>query len=152
MRKIHLYMDGDKICATWDDFINLQESPAGFGDTIWQAFGNLIDNTPAIETNAIVTSIENAAVEDRDRASEYNNKTAVALLNELSSIKPYGRSVVSDKAYEILERWTQAQSLPQAQTTGSTSTVQGCETEKYFNGQCEHGHALGQPCEQCNRS
>ena len=110
MRKIHLYMDGDKICATWDDFINLQESPAGFGDTIWQAFGNLIDNTPAIETNAIVTSIENAAVEDRDRASEYNNKTAVALLNELSSIKPYGRSVVSDKAYEILERWTQAQS------------------------------------------
>ena len=112
MRKIHLYMDGDKICATWDDFINLQESPAGFGDTIWQAFGNLIDNTPRI--NAIVTSIENAAVEDRDRASEYNNKTAVALLNELSSIKPYGRSVVSDKAYEILERWTQAKSSPQA--------------------------------------
>jgi hypothetical protein len=66
----------------------------------------------------------NYAIE-KIRGGEERNKTAVALLNELSSIEPYGRSVVSDKAYEILERWTQAQSLPQALTTGSSLTVQG---------------------------
>jgi hypothetical protein len=33
--------DGDKICATFKDFINLQESPAGFGDTEEEAKANL---------------------------------------------------------------------------------------------------------------
>lgn len=42
MRKIHLFMDGDSICATWDDFENLQESPAGFGDHIGDAVHGLI--------------------------------------------------------------------------------------------------------------
>jgi hypothetical protein len=60
MRSINLQMDGNQVCATWDNFDCLATSPAGFGDTIWQAFGRLIDNTPAIEINAIVTSIENA--------------------------------------------------------------------------------------------
>jgi hypothetical protein len=60
MRSINLQMDGNQVCATWDNFDCLATSPAGFGDTIWQAFGRLIDSTPAIEINAIVTSIENA--------------------------------------------------------------------------------------------
>jgi hypothetical protein len=29
----HIYMDGNAWCATKNDFLNLQESPAGFGDT-----------------------------------------------------------------------------------------------------------------------
>lgn len=29
----HLFMDGNAWCATKNDFVNLQESPAGFGDT-----------------------------------------------------------------------------------------------------------------------
>ena len=35
------YMDGDKWCAVFGDFINLQESPAGFGDTFDEAFEEL---------------------------------------------------------------------------------------------------------------
>lgn len=31
--KPHVRLDGNKWFATWPDFINLQESPAGFGDT-----------------------------------------------------------------------------------------------------------------------
>ena len=33
--------DGNKVCATFKDFINLQESPAGFGDTEAEAKANL---------------------------------------------------------------------------------------------------------------
>jgi hypothetical protein len=33
----HVYMDGDQWCATKNDFVNLQESPAGFGPTIREA-------------------------------------------------------------------------------------------------------------------
>ena len=41
-----LKMDGNQWCATYDDFINLQESPAGFGDTQDEAILNLIkENT-----------------------------------------------------------------------------------------------------------
>jgi hypothetical protein len=28
-----VFKDGDKFCAVENDFVNLQESPAGFGDT-----------------------------------------------------------------------------------------------------------------------
>jgi hypothetical protein len=36
-----IFMDGDSICATKKDFINLQESPAGFGDTKAEAISEL---------------------------------------------------------------------------------------------------------------
>ncbi len=36
-----LYMDGDQWCATRGDFVNLQESPAGFGPTALMAFADL---------------------------------------------------------------------------------------------------------------
>jgi hypothetical protein len=36
-----LYMDGDAWCATKADFVNLQESPVGFGKTALEAFINL---------------------------------------------------------------------------------------------------------------
>ncbi len=31
--EVRIYLDGDKWCAVRSDFINLQESLAGFGDT-----------------------------------------------------------------------------------------------------------------------
>lgn len=36
-----LKMDGDQWCATRTDFVNLQESPAGFGDTALEAMASL---------------------------------------------------------------------------------------------------------------
>lgn len=36
-----IFMDGDKVCAVWHDFINLQESPAGFGNTPNEAIEEL---------------------------------------------------------------------------------------------------------------
>ena len=36
-----LFRDGDKWCANRSDFTNLQESPAGFGDTCLQAMAEL---------------------------------------------------------------------------------------------------------------
>jgi len=38
---VGLEMDGDKWCATTPGFINLQESPAGFGDTCLEALADL---------------------------------------------------------------------------------------------------------------
>ena len=35
------FRDGEKWCCVFGDFINLQESPAGFGDTQAEAFNNL---------------------------------------------------------------------------------------------------------------
>jgi len=36
-----IYKDGNQWCATRKDFINLQESPAGFGDTALEAMAEL---------------------------------------------------------------------------------------------------------------
>lgn len=35
------FLDGDRICCVYKDFINLQESPAGFGKTNKEALENL---------------------------------------------------------------------------------------------------------------
>ena len=72
-------MDGNQIAATWDDFGCLEVSPAGFGDTLWKAIGNLIDNTPAKQINGIVSSIENAAVEERASKSVESPGTVPAV-------------------------------------------------------------------------
>jgi hypothetical protein len=67
MRKIYLQMDGNQICATWDDFDCLAISPAGFGDNITQAVVSLINETKAYELNKIIRSIENEGfLKERD--------------------------------------------------------------------------------------
>lgn len=38
---VKLFMDGNQWCATREDFENLQESPAGYGDTALEAMANL---------------------------------------------------------------------------------------------------------------
>ena len=43
--EILLKMDGDQVSATWSDFVNLQCSPAGFGDTAKEAIIDLLNNT-----------------------------------------------------------------------------------------------------------
>lgn len=48
-KKVIFKQDGDKICATFDDFVNLQESPAGFGDTEAEAKANLFQAIHADE-------------------------------------------------------------------------------------------------------
>lgn len=46
-QKPHVFRDGSAWCATNPDFINLQESPAGFGDTPDNAIADLIAAAPA---------------------------------------------------------------------------------------------------------
>jgi len=41
---INVYMDGNAWCATRDDFIDLQQSNAGFGDTPREAVKNLLES------------------------------------------------------------------------------------------------------------
>jgi len=41
---IQVYMDGNSWCAVYEDFINLQESVAGFGDTPSEAVTDLRRN------------------------------------------------------------------------------------------------------------
>jgi hypothetical protein len=38
---VKVYVDGSKFCAVHTNFINLQESPAGFGDTVEEAVNDL---------------------------------------------------------------------------------------------------------------
>ncbi len=40
---VRIYRDGDKWCAVLDDFVDLQQSPAGFGDTRTEAVTNLCE-------------------------------------------------------------------------------------------------------------
>lgn len=42
MNEYHIYLDGASWCAVFSDFVNLQESNAGFGDTPLAALGELI--------------------------------------------------------------------------------------------------------------
>jgi len=76
MRKIHLQMDGNQICSTWDSFDCLAVSPAGFGDTIGESVSDLIKNTQAYELNGIVSSIENAP---------FNNMELPAITQQLKA-------------------------------------------------------------------
>lgn len=41
---IEVVFDGDQLCARFDDFINLQESPAGFGSSELGAIVDLASN------------------------------------------------------------------------------------------------------------
>ena len=43
-REVVYEIDGNQWCAHFDDFINLQESHAGFGDTKEQALEELMEN------------------------------------------------------------------------------------------------------------
>jgi hypothetical protein len=50
-KHINYRQDGKTICATYDDFINLHESPAGFGETEKEAAAALaldVDNWPKL--------------------------------------------------------------------------------------------------------
>ena len=59
MKKVIFEMDGNQISARWDAFDCLAVSPAGFGDTLSEAFADLINETKPYELNLIVASIEN---------------------------------------------------------------------------------------------
>lgn len=43
-KEIKTFPDGNKICAVFEDFINLMESPAAFGDTPEEAIRALKDS------------------------------------------------------------------------------------------------------------
>ena len=45
VKQIKMQMDGNQVCAVWDDFISLQESKAGFGDTPGEAALELLIDT-----------------------------------------------------------------------------------------------------------
>ena len=42
---LRVFVDGNKWCAVYQDFINLQESPAGFGNSVAEAVEDLMKNT-----------------------------------------------------------------------------------------------------------
>jgi len=44
----NLFRDGDQWCATGKDFVDLQESPAGFGDTKGEAIRELLGVSKAV--------------------------------------------------------------------------------------------------------
>ena len=46
---VRFSMDGNMICATRPNFVNLQESPAGFGATPKEAKADLITNEEALD-------------------------------------------------------------------------------------------------------
>jgi plasmid maintenance system killer protein len=62
---LKISMDGDQWCATLDDFTNLQESPAGFGDDALHAFAELLKQFAAdgvrIDLSHRARKIANAA-------------------------------------------------------------------------------------------
>jgi hypothetical protein len=41
---VRVFQDGNCMCAVFPDFINLQESPAGFGNTEEEAVKDLYEN------------------------------------------------------------------------------------------------------------
>ena len=53
MRSILLDRDGDQIVATWDTFEDLQESPAGFGDTVKDAVLALFKDSDDLTTPTV---------------------------------------------------------------------------------------------------
>jgi hypothetical protein len=55
--KLLLERDGSSWCCKFQDFVNLQESPAGFGDTCIEAIANLIveaGGVPNLENSELV--------------------------------------------------------------------------------------------------
>jgi len=79
MRSINLQMDGNQLCATWDNFDCLATSSTGFGDTIGGAVNALIADSSAIEINAIMSSIENAPQNTKVLADTATNKPSAEI-------------------------------------------------------------------------
>ena len=50
--EIKVHMDGQLVCATWDNFDCLGNSPAGFGETIAEAVLNLFLDDPKTAKSA----------------------------------------------------------------------------------------------------
>lgn len=42
---VKFVMDGDQWCCVFEDFVDLAESPSGFGDTKQDAYEDLIENS-----------------------------------------------------------------------------------------------------------
>lgn len=60
MQKYIVFMDGNQWCATTPEFVNLQESPAGFGDTPSAAIEKLQDTlitTLRAECDALIAKV-----------------------------------------------------------------------------------------------
>ena len=55
------FMDGDKWCCVNGDFVNLQDSPAGFGSTFDEAFANFQKSRRDEWIGRLDTVIENVA-------------------------------------------------------------------------------------------
>lgn len=57
-----LFKDGNQWCATYADFINLQESPAGFGET-WEEAARGLQSAEEDRLNQLQTRIEETRVD-----------------------------------------------------------------------------------------
>lgn len=55
MSEIKTVLDGNSWCATYEDFINLQESPAGFGNTPEDATEALLKETLACANKTLLS-------------------------------------------------------------------------------------------------
>lgn len=87
---INVKKDGDQWCATFDDFVNLAESPAGFGPTPREAITNLRaadiygeqnhptpePTIPVSEVEAVIEELDRMAVERLASAEHWKDKDA----------------------------------------------------------------------------
>lgn len=61
-----IFKDGDKWCAVYGDFINLEESVAGFGKDFTEAIDELQRNTPHMHINSGIRGDDSCKRCERD--------------------------------------------------------------------------------------
>ena len=88
MSKINTFMDGNSWCATYGDFINLKESPAGFGNTPEDATEALLRETLRQANNILidVKPAQDSAEELIKRVKDYVLSTKEAFKVDFATV------------------------------------------------------------------
>lgn len=117
-------MDGDKWCAVAKSFINLQESPAGFGDSIPEALYHLRADMESCEPAKSNADNEVSQVDSkgkRTKAKTLHNSDASGTKENVSDVKFYGNGdtwTLLCKASSKAEGWMKS--------TKALQTKDGC--------------------------
>ena len=109
MRNINYKQDGNKVCATFDDFINLQESQAGFWDNNEEARADLLKKPLLLEIEEGINKINDTfgLIEDWEisaiQAYKHFKQFDWTIKNALKLIESQTRDMVEDSPLEYKE-------------------------------------------------
>lgn len=100
------FKDGDQVCAVWGTFVNIQESPAGFGNTANKALLQLIEDTrkyQLVKINARLQVLKETAI---DSGCENYLDQPLVYDDPIVTLQDQDQEKLNDKNTQLLGKYT----------------------------------------------